>query len=196
MEMKRVGEPNPDDNLFVQFYMGAIEDKDKSDEAGHPVFVDKPFIKIIVPGDKNSTVDTLASVQYQTRFAELWKKFLAGETQPLEGFPIDQWPAISRSMAEELKYLNIRTVEQMATCADVYGTRIMNFQELRRKAATFLALAKDTAVAVHLNEQLALRDVEIENLRNQIKDFNAKFEALTQTPPTAVAPQVQGKHKG
>ena len=180
--MRRVGEPGPDDNLFVQFYMGMVEDQEKTEAAGHPVFVDVPFIKIMVPGDKNTMIDTRADERYKQRFSELWRKFQANEAQPQIGMPITQWPAITRGQAEELKYLNITTVEQMAECADAFAHRIMNFQELKRKAAVYLAASKDSALATKLGEQLAARDARISVLEAEVAKFSKMFDAKEGTP--------------
>jgi hypothetical protein len=166
-----------DERLFVQFYMGAVKDDEASAAAGHPVFRSTPFVKIMVPGDKNTVIDTFADEQYQRRFSKLWNAFTANEKQELVGFPIKEWPAITRAQAEELMYLNIRTVEQLASLADVYGSRIMGFNDLKRKAEAFLANAKDAAFAEKLSTENSALKAMIDAQAEEIKKLSAKFEA-------------------
>jgi len=169
-----------DEKLFVKFYMGTRKNEEKSEEAGHPVFDDVPFIRIIVPGDKNTVIDTYVDEQYKRRFARLWQQFQANETQTQSGLPINEWPAITRSQAEELKFLNITTVEQLAELPDVYGGKIMGFNDLKRKATTYLASAKDSALAMKLDTQIKQKDDEITALRDEVRKLSQRFEAEQQ----------------
>ena len=166
-----------DEKLFVKFYMGTRKNEEMSEEAGHPVFDDVPFVRIIVPGDKNTVIDTFADEQYKRRFARLWQQFQANEAQTQPGMPIDQWPAITRGQAEELKYLNITTVEQLATLPDVYGGKIMGFNDLRRKAETYLAHAKDAALAMKLSNQNKELTDQVAALQDELKKLSARFDA-------------------
>jgi uncharacterized small protein (DUF1192 family) len=166
-----------DEKLFVKFYMGTRKNEERSEEAGHPVFDDVPFIRIIVPGDKNTVIDTTVDEQYKRRFARLWTQFQANETQTQPGLPITEWPAITRAQAEELKYLNITTVEQLSTLPDVYGGKIMGFNDLKRKAETYLAQAKDSALAMKLDAVNKQQADRITALEAEIARLSAMFEA-------------------
>jgi hypothetical protein len=170
---------NPDDErLFVQFYMGSIKNEDKSLTEGHPVFDARPFVKILVPGDRNTVVDTLADPQYQRRFPRQWQMFQQNEQQQMEGFPLREWPAITRAQAEEMNHLNVYTVEQLSTLPDVYGAKLMGFQTLKRKAETFLAAAKDSAFA----EKVAAQNEELKNqlaaTQQELARLSAKFDKM------------------
>jgi hypothetical protein len=148
-----------DEKLFRQFYMGSVPNEEKTRSEGHPVFDAVPFIKIIVPGDRNTVIDTLAGPQYQRRFAREWAAFQANEVQEMSGLPVRDWPGVTRAQAEELMHMHIITVEQLASVADVYASKIMGFQDLKRKAQTYLENAKDSAAAEKLSlENKKLRD--------------------------------------
>lgn len=165
-----------DETLFVKFYMGSIKDEELSATEGHPIFRAVPFVKIMVPGDKNTVIDTFVSEQHKRRFARLWAQFERNEEQVLQGMPIREWPAITRAQADELYYLNIVTVEQLASLADVYGTRIMGFNEMKRKAITFLQLAKDSAIPLKLAEENAVLKQMVETLQDDLKKLSKRFE--------------------
>jgi hypothetical protein len=173
-----------DEQLYVQFYMGSRKNEEKTDEAGHPVFDAVPFVKILVPGDKNTIVDTTVDATHKRRFALLWQQFQQNEAQTVQGMPIREWPAITRAQADELFYLNIVTVEMLANLADVYGSRIMGFNELKRKAETYLKAAKDSSFSEKLSSENATLKLQIVGLQQQIAKVNERFEALE-----------NGKHK-
>lgn len=167
-----------DDRLFVQFYMGARENPDKTLAEGHPVFDSIPFIKIMVPGDKNTVIDTSVDDVHKRRFAKMWYAFEQSQSQELSGMPLREWPGITRSQAEELVHMNILTVEQLSTVADVYGTKIMGFNDLRRKAQTYLAHAKDTALTEKLSAENKKLQDQITAQADEIKRISAAFEAM------------------
>jgi hypothetical protein len=167
-----------DDRLFVQFYMGSVPDPKATEEQGHPVFLSVPFIKILVPGDKNTVVDTKVDASHKRRFARLWSQFSANEEQTLSGMPLRDWPVITRAQAEELAYLNIVTVEQLSVCSDAFAHRIMNFNVLKRKATAYLDNAKDASSSLRLVEENGkLRD-QIEALQVEMARLSASFSEM------------------
>lgn len=169
-----------DERLFVQFYMGSVKDDDQSEEQGRPIFRTVPFVKIMVPGDKNTVIDTVADINYQRRFSKLWRAFQANEAQEVVGLPIREWPAVTRSQADELRYLNILTVEQLSTLPDVYGTRIMGFHDLKRKAEVYLAQAKDSALANKLSAENEALKTQLDATNAELKRLSERFEEMTQ----------------
>jgi hypothetical protein len=167
-----------DEKLFVQFYMGSVENVEKSEAAGHPVFDAIPFVKILVPGDRSTMIDTRAGLQYPKRFPRQWQMFQQNESQALEGFPLREWAAITRAQAEEMAHLNVYTVEQLATLPDVYGAKLMGFQNLRRKAETFLAAAKDSAFAEKMAAANADLKVQLDATQQELARLSQKFDAM------------------
>jgi hypothetical protein len=167
-----------DELLFVQFYMGSMKNDEKTAEAGRPIFDSVPFVKILVPGDRNTVVNTTVDEKVKRRFARLWSQFQHNVTQTVEGTPLTEWPAITRAQADELIYLNITTVEQIAALADVYGSRIMGFQDLKRKAITYLAAAKDSALTEKLSAENANLQGQITYLQDELRKVNKRFEEM------------------
>ena len=87
--------------------------------------------------------------------------------------PIEQWPLVSRSQAEELKGIKFRTVEDVANCSDQQLQRIgmiagMSPHSFREKAKAFLNLANESA-------EISQREAELQAL----KEENAKIKAET-----------------
>jgi hypothetical protein len=144
-----------DNKLFVQFYRRAIHNEFESNKQGRPVYFEQDYIKIIVPGDKLSQIDTPMDDHYKQRFGERYKKWL--ETNGADyftGTPIDAWPVLTLSQKAELKHLNINTVEDLANCSDQLGQKIMGFNALQKKAKAFLIASDEVAAENELNAKV------------------------------------------
>jgi hypothetical protein len=180
MDMMQGQELEGDEKLFVKFYMGTRKNEFRSEAEGHPVFDNVPFVRIIVPGDKNTIVDTPATEQHKLRFAKVWERFqkMEGDAETPPGMPLREWPIITRGQAEELAYLNIFTVEQLSTLADQHGSKIMNFHELRRKAIAFLETAKDSALLLKKTEENARLQQQITGLEARLAENDKRFEQM------------------
>src|SRR5215469_4159702 len=78
-----------DSRLFVQFYRRAVQNKFKSDQQGRPIFDEIDYVKIIVPGDKNTVIDSPASEEHKFRFEKQWDRYKRGQEQASEGTPLE-----------------------------------------------------------------------------------------------------------
>jgi hypothetical protein len=168
---------DPEDaKLYVQFYMGAVVNDEKSATEGHPVYDSIPFVKILVPGDRNTTIDTRAGELYPRRFPMQWAAFKRNEDQAISGFPLREWPAVTRAQAEEMAHLNVYTVEQLSTLPDVYGSKLMGFQDLKRKAETFLAAAKDSAFVEKVSAENANLKLQLDATQQELARLSKAFD--------------------
>ena len=105
--------------------------------------------------------------------------------QDIIGTPLEQWPQITRSQAEELRGLKFHTVEAIADCSDQQLQRIgmvagMSPHNFRLKAKAFLNLANDSA-------QVAHREEELQALREE----NAKITAETDAKLSKMQEQME-----
>jgi hypothetical protein len=67
---------NADSRLAVQFYKREIQNPVKTIEENRPIFEEKIFIKIAVPGDQYSEIDTYAHQEHKNRFPIQWANFV------------------------------------------------------------------------------------------------------------------------
>ena len=185
-----------DNKLFVQFRMQAVKQGAASDEAGRPIFKDTPYVRIHVPGDKTSIIDTAVEEEHKHRFTAQWEKFQKGMSQAPDGTPVEQWPQLTLSQAMEFKALGIFTVEQVSTMSDAAAQRFMGGQELKRRAETFLKLSKDTAEAQRLATENEELKVSIASLTDTVKRLAAQVEILSQNAqaPSAATPPGGKQH--
>jgi len=164
-----------DSRLAVQFYKKSMKQEDASNEAGRPIFKEFDFVRIMIPGDNLTEIDTYAQESHKQRFPRQWAHYLnqtAGH-EDIVGTPLDQWPQVTRSQAEELRGLKFYTVEAIADCSDQQLQRIgmvagMSPHNFRLKAKAYLNLANDSA-------EVAQRESELQALREE--NAKVKLEA-------------------
>ena len=165
-----------DSRLYVEFYRKAVHNPFKSNEAGRPIYDEKDFAKIMIPGDKYSSVDTAVTMEHKQRFPQQWARYQAGQEQSAIGTPLEMWPQITVGLVATLKAAGIRTVEQLAELSDANAQSIMGNHELRRRAKTFLEAAAGEAANAKLEAELEKRDNEIATLKNQMAQMMASTQ--------------------
>ena len=175
-----------DSRLAVQFYKRSMKQEDESIAAGRPIFKEFDFVRIMIPGDNLTEIDTYAQESHKQRFPRQWAHYenQMGSHEDIVGTPIDQWPQVTRSQAEELRGLKFYTVEAIADCSDQQLQRIgmvagMSPHNFRLKAKAFLNLANDSA-------EVAQREAEL----NALKEENAKIKAETDAKLAAMQEQM------
>jgi hypothetical protein len=175
-----------DARLAVQFYKKSVKQNEASDEAGRPIFKEFDFVRIMIPGDNLTEIDTYAQDSHKQRFPRQWAHYQNQVTnhEDIIGTPLDQWPQITRSQADELRGLKFHTVESIADCSDQQLQRIgmvagMSPHNFRLKAKAFLNLANNSA-------EVAQREQELQTL----KEENAKIKAETDAKLAAMQEQM------
>ncbi|MCA1807636.1 MAG: hypothetical protein LC687_07295, partial [Actinobacteria bacterium] len=147
-------------------------------EEGRPIYAETDYIQIMQPGNKDSIVERPARPADKQRFSKHWAAYESRVGAPtMEGTPLEEWPAISRSQVEELKFFNVHTLEQLVGMSDSNAQGIMGVNLLKERAQKFLEMAEASAAA----EQLVAQQEENERLQGLIEELSAKVEALTET---------------
>jgi hypothetical protein len=145
-----------DNRLHVQFYSRPVLMHRLSEENGRPIYQDVDHVRILVPGDKLSIVDRVASPDDMARFAEHWAKYKAGKGEEIIGTRLEAVPWMTRSKVEEYKFFNLHTVEQLANASDSVGQKFPSFHSDKDKAVKFLeATTGDSARIRELEAQVA-----------------------------------------
>ena len=180
-----------DKNLLVRFFYKERPDKTKTAEEGPPAFKEVAYLEIRAAGHMDVQVCRPASETDKQRFPNHYKAFMDRVEAPVEGMPLSEWPQVTRTQAEQLSFLNIKTVEQMANVSD---TNISNFAggyALRDKAKKWLEVADVESV---LKEKADLQ-ATIEKLQAQVAELVAATSAKTATPdevPPTLASELDG----
>jgi len=167
-----------DNSNYVEFEMVAVPNASKSAEAGCPQFDDKPFIRIMFPGDKTKVVHRPVKAEDKMKYPRQYAAFVAQETQVSSGFHIDKWPPITKAEAQGMKAMGIHTVEALANLPDTalswFGAR-----KYRDMATAYLAQAKDGGAVLELQAKNEALAADLQAMKQQLQDLSAKTEKTT-----------------
>lgn len=177
-----------DQALNVALYDGAVLQPFLSEQAGRPIYHDVVFIRIQVPGDKNSVVDRPIEEMDKRRFPLHWAHYTNNAKDMTEiGTPLSEVPGITKGAVLTLKATGFSTVEQFAAASDQVlqglgmsaGVSPLAFRE---KCKQFMGATADMAPAAQLESALAQRDAQIAALQAQVAQLIAM-----QAPALSVA---------
>ena len=136
------------DDCIPHFYMRAVRNPARSEERGRPVFDEIAYVRVLVPGDRNSVVDRRVSDADRARWPDRWAAFEARRERPT-GTPIEHWPYLTVAGVAELKALEVLTVEQIADADEALRQRIgENAAALAARARQFLQPQTETETAL------------------------------------------------
>jgi hypothetical protein len=107
-----------------------------------------------------------------------YRKWKATQEQVMEGTPLETIPFLNKAQVQELKALNIHTLEHLVNLPDTVKQRFMGAETLQKQAKAYAAQAKDTSHAVHLQKELDQRDALIGHLQKQMAELNMRFEMM------------------
>ena len=150
-----------DKSVFVKFYIRPFQDEEKSAEEGRPIFKDKEYVEIRTPGNETNIIKRPVTDMDKQRFRGAYAAFKAGDAEQIIGTPLTETPWITRSQVEELAYLRIRTLEQLANVGDDVCTRLPGMFKLKQRAQAALERAEKTAPFIAMQK-------ENEDLRNKL----------------------------
>lgn len=178
------------DNARPRFYTKPVKNNFRSESEGRPIFDEKEFVEILVPGDRKTVMDTFVKDEHKRRWPREYAAFKAGLEVPTEGTPLEEWPAITRSQVEELRFGHIRTIEQLAELPDDALNRSVSMGgfALREKAKRHLEALAGNAQTEALAAESARKDEIIAEQKRQYEALLERVAAIeAQTKPEVTA---------
>lgn len=167
---------NPDARLAVRFYQREVENEYLTTHEGRPIKYMADFVRIEVPGDMTSIIDTFANDDHKRRFPIHWAQYQNDKTAdtPAQGTLLRDWSLLTPAQASEMRHFKFYTVEQIAEASDQQVSSLgmlvgMSPFALRDKARAFLAHAKDSGLVMAQAEELRKRDQQIVELQEQMQ---------------------------
>lgn len=137
-----------------------------------PREVEKEFVHIVTPGDKNE-YDDVAQDFHRREFWAQYNAFRSGKAAPF-GTPIEECSFIPSNLVTELKYLNVHTAEQLADCSDLLCNQIANGWEMREFAKAIVKASTDNK---SLGQVSVLRG-ELEKSQELIKNMQMQMNEM------------------
>lgn len=179
---------NADALLHAEFYTNDKEGPWKG----------KPFVRIMIPGDKTSIFDQPAREDHKRRFQRQWLAYQMKSTDGhVIGTPLMLWhqdrpEEFTDSHLSELLILKFQTVEQFALATDGQIMRVgMGATGLRERAKAYLASKNAQARGAELEKAQS----EIAELKQMVAALAAK-QSNEPGPAEPRAPRVARARRG
>lgn len=158
---------NADNHLHVTFYTQT--------QKGH--WEGKPFVRIMIPGDKTNVIEQPVREDHKRRFPRLWLNYQSqnAEGGAIPGTPLTQWNTerpgeFTDGQLAEMQVLKFQTVEQIAGASDAQIQRVgMGAAGLRERAKAYLS-GKNAA---ENSSELAETKKQLETLQSQMAQLLA-----------------------
>lgn len=164
-----------DDKMIVTFYKRAVQDEYQSKTTGKPHFVERDYIKIIQPGEKD-IYDAPVKEQHKMRFPVKWQAYLQRKEQAADGTPLDLLFPDNPVIVATLRACHIQTVQQLANLSDTAAGNLQFGSELRKKAQMYLEGAEKGKKFHTLERRIQDQDAQIKELKEQIAVLMAAKE--------------------
>lgn len=172
------GNSEGDKNLLVKFFNKPRPDKEKSLTEGRPIFKEVCYVDICVAGSRTGRICRPATLRDKSRFPRHYEAFINRQEMPIEGTPLVEWPLLTRSQAEEFAFLNVKTVEQLATMPDSNAGKFMGGNALKQKAKDWLEKAADSADELRFKELADKTQAENDELKETMALMTERLNAL------------------
>jgi hypothetical protein len=171
-----------DKALYVQFNYEPHLSQSKTNLEGRPIYEEREYILIMVPGDKDSIVHRPMSEMDRARFSERyrnWKNKVGNDTS--EGTPLKMVPWLNSAQVRELEYFNCYTLEQLAAMADQHVQKFMGMVGLRQRARDFVAAAKEQAPLAQIRAEIEKKDDQLAAALKAIEEQSVRIKLLEDT---------------
>lgn len=173
---------NADAQLHVEFYEYNGEGPHKG----------KPFVRIVVPGDKTNVIDQPARDDHKRRFQRQWLFYLSKSSEgQIVGTRITLWhqerpEELTEGQLSELVILKFQSVEQVAQASDGQIMRIgMGGIGMRDRARAYLS-SKNAQVS----------GAEMERMKSELETLKAAMASAGGLAPDGAKPKRAGWPKG
>lgn len=163
---------NEKDACIPSFYLKAVQHKASSRREGRPIHVNREYVKILIPGQRD-TVDRPVQEADKSRWPAAWERFVKNQEQH-DGTPLEQWRYLNPAQVANLKSSNVFTIEELAAVSDGNLQNLgMGARDLRDRARQHLKPQDEVETELR---------AENADLRNQVKSLHAQLEAMKNTP--------------
>lgn len=167
-----------DENLLCKFFYKMRPNKAKDvlnpEHADLPAKVEVEYYDIKVPGERDSVAGPVNEIIKQ-RFPRHYAAFVQRKAPPVDGTPLSEWAAITRTQVEELEFANIKTIEHLSNVSDAHTQSMRGLTSLKQKAKAYLAQKEDTKIVDLLTDQLGERDKTISSLEDRLSIMEKRF---------------------
>lgn len=172
--------PGRGNSTFAEFFVDAVQNNFKSEQEGRPIFEDREFVKIIIPGDNKTEMVYQVTDIYKQQYPKQYEAFKRSEDQRyVSGTPLKHWPPMTPALVRTMEASNIHTVEQLAEITDSQMQHVgMGASEWAKKAKAFLSKASDGAEVTRMVADLKVATDEVARLTKVVSDQADELKTL------------------
>lgn len=174
-----------DSKLYVEFHQEAEKQGFESEQSGHAVFKNIDYITIMFPGDQTKKVvrpvrefSDENNPADSERFPRQWQRYKNQEAQIQDGFPLEQFPPMTKADVQMLKASGVHTVEALANIPDAAIDGLgLGSRKFKQIAISFLDKSNNGEAVSKLlseNEQLKSQIAALQAQVNEIISLNKK----------------------
>lgn len=129
-------------------------------------FLEVPYIKIVSPGQKHSTVHRKVTEEDKIKFKDVWDAYQNKEEMRAAGIPLKKWDGIDDLLIPEMESMNVFTVEALAAVPDGNLVNLgAGARKLQEAAKEYLEKGDEKDI------QLAEANERIATLEKQVNDM-------------------------
>lgn len=160
--------------ILVRFAIQREKNEFRSEMEGRDIFEEVEVVFIRALGSKDE-VSNIVTDEHRREYADQYKAWKAGQSAPLTGTPLDEWPGVSQSFIDEMRGYGVRSVEQLAALSDGIASQKPGWLTWRSKAQGWLdASSKQADIAA-----VAQAKAENDELKAQLAELQKMVDALT-----------------
>lgn len=168
---------------IINFYDEDVLHPIKTKEAGRPIYVTKTFIHKLTPGDRLLDIRRPIRPLDIQEFPDQYERYQKKQKDQIEGTPLEEWPYLSKTRVAELHAINVFSVEHVAGLPDSVSHKIMDFHDLKKRAAAYLQTASDSSFSIKLQAELDEKEEKLKSQAKLISDLNQRLGALEKRKP-------------
>ncbi len=164
---------------YALFFKQPVQNNFKTKQEGRPIFEEQDYIRIVIPANKLESPVRPVRDEDKEKWPREWARYQRGEQEAVEGTPLDALTQLSGSRKQELKALNIHTVEHLAAVGDQNLMNMgMGARQERDAAKAFLAMAKDQSAFTKLTADNEYMRGQIELMQERLDEALALIDEL------------------
>lgn len=160
------------DRTRPRFFMRPIVDEKATLNKDTPVFKDVEYVEIQSPGNQLEIPILRVKDSHRERWPEQYAAFKRGEEAPLNGYPLSDWPQVTRAMVETMKSVGIQTVEDLAEAPE---------ESLKQVGPIYYNLKFKAQEFIKHNEAEKIKIADLEKANLELIERLEKLEAKAST---------------
>lgn len=160
----------------IKFEYVWVKDEAESTKEGRPIEKQIERLTVHFPGADVTVREVEERDKHE--YKEQYDAFREREKEPTEGTPLSSWSLMPTGIVNEMKFFNIKTVEQLVAYKTEGMPHSLFIEKWQKRAKKYLEASKDAKnKVVYLSEQNEKLEAKVEKLEQQCLLLLQRIEA-------------------